>query len=269
MTSVNGDAGPAVVLDAADVGADPTGTASAAVAYAFDPARGFRVYDHFLSGQNFGASGWSLATNGAGALAVPNPAVLTGARGFYRLNAGTNATNGRAALSFEQAVSQLPLVQPWLTGSTVLEWRTQLALLPVLGVSEYQAGMSLGQGAATGLTSFFNGVGLTFDITVSPNWRLSSRTAGVEIAGVNTGVAVVAGAWQYYRIEVDTISARAYIGATKAAAALVATIPIASVTAIVALGPLMKTYNAGIGTLGTRHFEIDYVKVDGSLTTPT
>ena len=30
ITSVNGDVGPAVVLDAADVGADPVGTASAA-----------------------------------------------------------------------------------------------------------------------------------------------------------------------------------------------------------------------------------------------
>ena len=207
------------------------------------------ICDDFLPGSISGELGWQYTGNGAGNFGLPNNANISGEFGHYTLNKGTSAT-GRAALSFETAASQLPFVQPWLAGPCVQEWRVYLDAVDV----DFEAAVSLGAGAATSGQVFDSGVGLICNTSVSPNWIFESHNATTVVSTVTTSVAVPTATWVYIRIEIDVVSARVYIGATKAAATLAATIPIASVTTLVALGPLAKIRS--LSAVAGRNFRI-------------
>lgn len=223
----------------------------AAILSATDPFLVQVLVDHGQTGTFAGQLGWVPVTNGGGALATFNSAVVTGADGHRTLNAGTTA-NGRSAMCFEATAGQLPLVQPWLRGPYEEEWLFQIPVLSAAGATNFEFGVSLGAGAATNNTSFASGFGV-FCSGTAPVWQLASRNAGVTVATASTSVSAVAATWTYVRIELDTAGAtgaRCYIGtgstsaAAKAAAGTtaVATITTVGATAL-ALGPMAKTSN--------------------------
>lgn len=235
-----------------------------ALDYYTETARRIVLVDEFSAGTVTGQLGWTATGNGAGNLVIPNNSSLAGAKGFMTLNAGTSAATGRAALSFEQTAAQLPFATPWVDGLITIEWRPQLFAAPVAVTADYEPSFSLGQGAATAAIGFASGVGV-FCTGANANWIFASRNATTTVASVNTGVTVVAGAWMYFRIEIDAVSARLYHGTTKATAVLVATIAIASVTTLVQLGPMAKTVNIAGGV--ARNVWVDYMRLIHTLTT--
>ncbi len=222
-------------------------------------------FDDFVSGLQSGASGWAISTNGVGVTASANPVADSTAFGYFALSGGTN-TNARASISMEAVAGQLPLVQPWLAGVWVQEWRVKFVTLPDI-TNDGRIGLSLGAGATAALASFSSGVGLRYD-RLNANWILCARHNSVETSTQSTGVAPVADTWQYLRVEIRSTGARCYIGNTKAAAesaGIRASIAIGDITTTNALGPIAKMYRVA-GTCPT--VRIDFHSYKLSLTTP-
>lgn len=287
VQSVNALTG-AVVLNAASVGADPSGTATTAVANhvaAADPhpqyltvaevaalglidsGSGSFTVDEFLGSVVASTLGWTTSANGAGANVLANPAILAGANGYRAILIGTGGT-GRCAYSFEQVINQAPYAQPWLTSTLTFDFRIHIPTLPTLA-EDFEIGVSLGLGATTAGDVWTNGVGVRCSFGGTANvWTLASRTAGADVLGsVQPVVAAIAG-WQWVRITVSPTGAAVRIGATKALmlAASPVSIAVGLLTTTTALGPMVKARRIAGST--ARQLNFEYFAAPQTYTTP-
>jgi hypothetical protein len=201
--------------------------------------------DDFTSGGQAGRLGWVATINGTSASVVANPALTADADGVITLSTGTNAS-GRAALSREVTAGLLPYSRPWLAGTFRNDWRVLFPVLPT-GAADFRTSIALGVGATIAADDFTSGIGIRYD-SILAQWVLVSRNAAVDVGTPqNTGIAPTAATWQYIYFVMDGTSARVFIGATKAAATLRATVLVADLTFAGAVGPIIKVRNtAGI-----------------------
>ena len=220
---------------------DTSAASTAFVAASRNIAVVARETDDFTSGSQAGRLGWVATVNGAAASVVANPALTTDGDGVLVLSTGTNAA-GRAALSRETSAGLLPFSLPWLAGTFTKEWRVLFPVLPT-GAVDFRTSLALGVGATVAGDDFTSGVGIRYD-SISAQWVFVSRNAAADVGTPqNTGIAPTAATWQYIYFIMDSTNARVFIGATKAAATLRATIAVADLTYTGAIGPIAKTRN--------------------------
>ena len=220
---------------------DSSAASTAFVATSRNIAVVSRETDDFISGNQAGRLGWVATVNGVTASVVANPALTTDGDGVLVLSTGTAGT-GRAALSRETSAGLLPFSRPWLAGTFTKEWRVLFPVLPT-GAVDFRTSLALGVGATVAGDDFTSGVGLRYD-SISAQWVFVSRNAAADVGTPqNTGIAPTANVWQYIYFIMDSTNARVFIGATKAAATLRATIAVADLTFTGAIGPIAKTRN--------------------------
>jgi len=228
-----------VTVPTVAIGTNSTAVASTAfVAESRNLAKVSVESDDFTSGGQAGRLGWTSTVNGTQASVVANSGVTADGDGVVVLSTGSNAS-GRAAISREAVAGLLPFSRPWLAGTFRKDWRVLFPVLPT-GAVDFRTSLALGVGATVSGDDFVSGVGLRYD-SISAQWVFVSRNAAADVGTPqNTGIAPTAATWQYIYFVMNSTNARVFIGATKAAATLRATIDVADLTFAGAVGPIAK-----------------------------
>jgi hypothetical protein len=206
------------------------------------------VVDDFLIGGIGGMVSWLTNNSGAGSNAtVSNNNIDAQHQGIVACQTGSTAT-GRAGLRLAPTFTNISAGG----GSAYYETLVQIETLAT-ALQDYTFVAGYSDVTADGLF-VTNAIAFTYERSLSANWRCIAR--GGVLTTVDSGVAVVAGAWVRLRVELSLASgAKFFVDGVLVATVAQASLPVA--TSAGAFAPTFKIEKT-VGTTQRRTFT-DYV----------